>query len=115
MLRLAFAFMALAASMTVYGVPAAPGARSVITLADGRRVEAQLCGDEHMSFYLLSDGRTAVIDKNGKAQFVDEAEVRAEWGRRLNARNAERLAKRPNRNKVRFGGFNSIVGKKKDW
>ena len=113
MLRLAFAFMALAASMTTYGVPAAPGARSVITLADGRRVEAQLCGDEHMSFYLLSDGRTAVIDKNGKAQFVDEAEVRAEWGRRLNARNAERLAKRPNRNKVRFGGFNSIVGKKK--
>lgn len=58
----------------VYAIPAKPGVRKMITLADGSTVMAELRGDEKMSYWTAADGRNFV---KGDAAFYVETDVEA--------------------------------------
>ncbi len=52
-------------------IPAKRGQWSMITLADGTQVKAELCGDEHLHFMQDSAGNKYVADESGTYQIAD--------------------------------------------
>lgn len=85
------AMMAVPAQMMA--VPAKP-VRSVVTLADGTKVEATLQGDEHLHFYRLDDGRVAMPQEDGRCRLTSMQEVTGVWNERMaeaRKRQSERL------------------------
>ncbi len=67
-------------------VPAKRGQWRTITLEDGTSIRAELCGDEHVSFYQTSDGRV-FLPVNGK-QCYRQAERKAIAERAMQSRQA---------------------------
>ena len=47
-------------ALSVSAVPAKPGQKRLLTLADGTTVTAQRTGDEHVHYWLADDGRAYV-------------------------------------------------------
>ncbi len=72
-LALAFAFGLTA--LQAGAIPAKPGLKKQIRLADGTLVTATLQGDEHQSYYRLSDGRLAVNNGEGTFRLIEESQL----------------------------------------
>ena len=54
----------------MYAVPAKPGLKKMLTLADGSTIEAQLVGDEWGNYWRTDDGRAVVFDKRAGGQEI---------------------------------------------
>ncbi len=76
-LFLATAIM-LFTAMTVQAVPAKPGAKQKVQLADGTTVELTLCGDEHFSFYRNDNDQLFQLIDN-KLVSLSKEEVQKKW------------------------------------
>ena len=74
-------------------VPAKRGVTKTLTLADGSRVETTLQGDEHVNYYLASDGRAFQM-KGGEYAVVDRAALETERLQIMQTRNRARAARR---------------------
>lgn len=96
--NLLFTAILMAFSITAYAVPAKPGAKKKVRLADGTTVELNLRGDEHFSFYtdaqdkpcLLKDGHLRMLTW----QEVDEKFATQRQHRMNMANNGRRTARR---------------------
>lgn len=60
-----------------YSVPAKPGLWRTITLADGKTVQVQLCGDEHLRYWQAKDGACYVENADGDWMSADMAKLRS--------------------------------------
>lgn len=103
----------LLAALTAFAIPAKRGQKTMLTLADGTQVVAELRGDEFGHYYEAADGRvfvesayTNIYEQADKAQILNRANVR-----RM-ARNAKR-AERRNARHNEFGVPTSYTGSKK--
>lgn len=83
--------LAMAAVMlgtaTMMAVPAKPGLKKKVTLADGTTVELALHGDEHYSYYTDAEGTPCQL-QNGRLVKMSRSEVAKTW----EARREHRLA-----------------------
>ncbi len=95
--------MGIAAALAV---PAKPGVKKILTLADGTRVEATLTGDEHVNYYRTSDN-LAIQMIDGAYRYVNLDSLNRLHSKRLAARNAERALRLP------AGPTEPIVGKRR--
>ena len=73
-------------SVTIWAVPAKPGVKKIVTLADGSVVELTLKGDEHFSYYTDAKGQPCLV-VDGRLQLMSREDVSKQWS----ARKQERL------------------------
>ena len=59
-MKCAMLLCALFTAITISAVPAKPGLKRIITLANGTQVEAMLVGDEYGHYWLANDGKAYV-------------------------------------------------------
>lgn len=64
--------------MTVNAIPAKPGAKRSVTLADGTTVELTLRGDEHYSYYVDATGNPCEV-ANGRLVMLSPQQINEEW------------------------------------
>ena len=64
--------------MTVNAIPAKPGAKRSVTLADGTTVELTLHGDEHYSYYVDAKGNPCEL-ANGRLVMLSPQQITEEW------------------------------------
>lgn len=109
--------------LTAAAVPAKRNSKHVLTLADGKCVEATLMGDEHGHWYVDADGRALTL-QNGVAAYLQTSELEARKARasarrqQSNARRIERMESRrvkasANGMHKAFGEPTPLSGKKK--
>ena len=93
------------------GVPAKPGLKRMLTLADGSRVEAVLVGDEHGHYWRSADGRAFRMSaRQGVFEETDAQAIR----QRAQVRRAKADTRRAGRiAPARVGEFGQYVGQKK--
>lgn len=65
-------------STAIWAVPAKPGLKKKVTLANGATVEMTLKGDEHFTYYADAQGRLGQV-VNGRFQEMTKEEVRKVW------------------------------------
>ena len=100
-------FVLLLGCISAYAVPAKPGVKRIVTLADGTKVELTLRGDEHYKFYQGSDG-FAYREKKKSFERISLAEAQNQWKNSMTRANAAR------RSKTRgLGEPTTFTGKKK--
>lgn len=109
LLVLALLVLTLAAN----AIPAKPGLKKTITLADGTQIVATLVGDEHGHFYRGSDGKAYNL-ATGETYYqeIDAEVVKAS----AKARRAKANQRRANRLKApanKIGEYGNYTGKKK--
>ena len=109
LLVLALLVLTLAAN----AIPAKPGLKKTITLADGTQIVATLVGDEHGHFYRGSDGKAYNL-ATGETYYqeIDAEAVKAS----AKARRAKANQRRANRLKApanKIGEYGNYTGKKK--
>ena len=75
--RMVLSLLVLMMTVSASAIPAKPGLKRHITLADGTTVEARLVGDEHGHFWMASDGRAYREERPDVFKTVDLEEVRA--------------------------------------
>lgn len=101
-------------TLGMYAVPAKPGLKKTLTLADGSTVEAMLVGDEWGNYWRADDGRAFVFDKKagGKEVFrlADANLIQREAKKLRNQVNSKRMLKAPIQN---VGNFTNLSGEKK--
>ena len=103
----------LLAALTAFAIPAKRGQKTMLTLADGTQVVAELRGDEFGHYYEAADGRVFV--KSASADFYEQAD-KVQILNKANVRRTARNAKRAERRNVRhkeFGVPTSYTGSKK--
>jgi len=66
MKRVIISVIALFLCLTMWAIPAKPGQRRTIRLADGKETVATLCGDEHAHFWLGDDGQCYIETDDNK-------------------------------------------------
>lgn len=86
--------------MTVNAIPAKPGAKRSVTLADGTTVELTLRGDEHYSYYVDATGNPCEV-ANGRLVMLSPQQINEEWTARkqknldlVNAKSSRRASSR---------------------
>lgn len=96
-------------------IEAVPAKRqtTILTLADGSRVEATFCGDENIHFYVAADGRAFILDTNGQAQAVNKQKLHKIWRERFLDRNLHRRLRVTAADKLSRGNRNPVLGNKK--
>lgn len=96
--------------MASYAVPAKPGAWKTISLADGRTVLVQQCGDEHLRYWQAKDGTCYVENADGQWLVADMNGLRsaAMAQRKLMATAQKNMAAKRNAAPKKIAG----VGKK---
>lgn len=62
--------------MAAYCIPAKPGLWQTISLANGKTVRVQLCGDEHMRYYQDKDGTCYAENSDGTWAVADLSKLR---------------------------------------
>ena len=83
--RLLMVFVTLLlTALTVQAVPAKPGVKKTVKLADGSTIELTLRGDEHYSYYTDASGAPFQIEK-GIARKITPEEVTTQWTARKRA------------------------------
>ena len=83
-------------SLLALAVPAKRGVWRTIPLTDGTTVEAQLCGDENLHYYVSASGQRFVADLNGAFRPVNEQQLR--WRlQRKRSKSAAVAARAPRR------------------
>lgn len=93
----------LASAQPLLAVPAKPCTRQ-IRLQDGSVVTATLCGDEHLHFFQLQDGRLALPEQGGTCRLTDRKEITQLWDNQLQKRNSQRIQRMQRRAANRFEG-----------
>ena len=83
-------------SILALAVPAKRGVWRTIPLADGTTVEAQLCGDENLHYYVTAAGQRFVADSNGTFLPVNEQQLRQRLQRKR-SKSAAVAARAPRR------------------
>ena len=111
MKRLLFFIVCLIGAVHLWAVPAKPGQKRTLPLADGTTIEATLVGDEHGHYWLADDGK-AYLSSSGKGfyQQVDARAIMAAAKERravASAQNRKRLVQR------RASKVSPFTGKKK--
>ncbi len=98
-------------TMLVHAIPAKPGQKKVLTLANGTTIQATLVGDEHGHFYVDANGK-AYNRASGKAFYqevnsgniISKAKVRRS---QVNTKRVKRLGA------AKVGEVGSYIGQKK--
>ncbi len=110
----------LAFGVSSQAVPARPGMKKVLTLADGTAVTAELKGDEFMSWWETSDGSKFVPSVTNEKTFVaaNLNEMKAQSAQRraiVNEARAKRMASAlaPKKSGTLGGEHTTYTGKKK--
>ena len=98
-------------SQVADAIPARPGVRQNLTLADGTVVNALLVGDEHGHYWLADDGNGYRV-KDGIAEKVDIQTIQKSARRHKNESNSRR-AQRLMRRSPAKAGIPDYTGKKK--
>lgn len=102
--RLLMVFVTLLlTALTVQAVPAKPGVKKTVKLADGSTIELTLRGDEHYSYYTDASGAPFQIEK-GIARKITPEEVTTQWTARKRANLNRAAASR------RAGSINRRIG-----
>lgn len=83
--RLLLAGFALLMATVTQAIPAKPGVKRTVTLADGNTVELTLQGDEHFSYYTDAQD-TPFLMKGGQLKKMTQQEVAQLWTARKQAR-----------------------------
>ena len=89
-LTLLFALML--GCISANAVPAMPGVKRTVTLADGTKVELTLRGDEHYKFYTGNDG-FAYREKGKQFVRLSLEDARTQWSERIAMTNKSRKAR----------------------
>ena len=111
--RIVFSVLISFAATTLLAVPA-KRIKTTITLADGTRLEAVLCGDENVHFYMAADGTKYVrSDVPGVFRPVSSEELKQRRQSRALIREAHREARRVRRPAQWGVTLNPISGHKK--
>lgn len=95
--------------LVVHAVIAYPGKR-IVKLADGSRVELTLVGDEHMHYYLTSEGRSVRLFDDGTLQEIGRTELQLMQqmaNQHRQVANQRRLSRR------KVGNITPLTGKKR--
>ena len=108
--RMVLSLLVLMMTVSASAIPAKPGLKRHITLADGTTVEARLVGDEHGHFWLAADGRAYREERPDVFKTVDLEEVRAHAQTR---RTAYQEAQGRRLGPKRVGEVGSYFGQKK--
>ena len=101
-------FALIMGCMSISAVPAKPGVKRTVTLADGSTVELTLRGDEHYKFYTDNDG-FAYRQKNKQFERFSLEEASKEWSSCITRANYECK----NRTRGIGNSKDALIGKKK--
>ena len=82
-----------AITLNVLAIPARPGIKKSLTLADGSVVTAELRGDETFHYYVLADGTPLVKTDNDTWEPTTHAVINARHESRMSVRNERRMAR----------------------
>ena len=98
----------------MYAVPAKPGLKKMLTLADGSTIEAQLVGDEWGNYWRTDDGRAFVFDKRAGGQEIyrlaDANLIQREAKKLRDQANSQRTRRAPIQ---KVGSFTELSGTKR--
>ena len=108
--RMVLSLLVLMMTVSASAIPAKPGLKRHITLADGTTVEVRLVGDEHGHFWMAADGRAYQEERPEVFKTVDLEEVRAHAQTR---RTAYQEAQGRRLGPKRVGEVGSYFGQKK--
>ena len=108
--RMVLSLLVLMMTVSASAIPAKPGLKRHITLADGTTVEVRLVGDEHGHFWMAADGRAYREERPEVFKTVDLEEVRAHAQTR---RTAYQEAQGRRLGPKRVGEVGSYFGQKK--
>ena len=98
--------------ISAYSVPAKPGVKRTVTLADGSQVELTLRGDEHYSYYTTEDGTPYQLKADGQLLKMTREEVSERWTALRNKHLANtRRANANMKSPRRVGSANVTTGK----
>ena len=98
--------------ISAYSVPAKPGVKRIVTLADGSQVELTLRGDEHYSYYTTEDGTPYQLKADGQLLKMTREEVSERWTALRNKHLANtRRANANMKSPRRVGSANVTTGK----
>ena len=82
-LKCAILICALFTSLCISAIPAKPGLKRIITLANGTQVEATLVGDEFGHYWLAADGKAYVeTSTTGRFSAVNTSTLKAQAGQK---------------------------------
>lgn len=93
MKRILIFLLATAVTAAAMAIPARPGIKCQLTLADGSTVTAELRGDEAFHYYVLPDGTPLVRNTEGRWQASTTYLVQARHSQLAQRRNRHRLAR----------------------
>ncbi len=103
--------MLLCMSAALWAVPAKPGLKRLLTLADGSQVTAMLVGDEHGHYWMGDDGRAyQAVSGTDVYQTIDKGEVAKKAQTRRAAANQRRMRRLAPR---KVGSIGTYTGQKK--
>ena len=103
--------MLLCMSAALWAVPAKPGLKRLLTLADGTQVTAMLVGDEHGHYWMGDDGRAyQAVSGTDVFQLIDKTEVTKRAQTRRSAANQRRMRRLAPR---KVGSVGNYTGQKK--
>ena len=101
----------LSVSAALWAVPAKPGLKRLLTLADGSQVTAMLVGDEHGHYWMGDDGRAyQAVSGADVYQTIDKGEVAKKAQTRRSAANQRRMRRLAPR---KVGSVGNYTGQKK--
>lgn len=104
----------LAVPLSIYSVPAKPGVKKTLTLADGTKVVAELVGDEHGHYWLATDGKAyGVLPGKVVYREVDAKKIMEDAHERrvkVNSQRVKRLAqRRANKSSIYTGKKKGLI------
>ena len=85
-------------TLSIQAIPAKPGVKRTVTLADGSKIELMLRGDEHYSYYTTEDGTPYQLKADGQLLKMTHEEVTERWTALRNKRLAAANTRRANAN-----------------
>lgn len=97
-------------SVSAMAVPAKPGQKRQLTLADGTTVNAMLVGDEYAHYWLDADGNAYMTMTDNVYQRVDLEAVKQRAESRRSVANQQRMRRMAPR---KVGGVGNLIGQKK--
>ena len=83
-------------TLSIQAIPAKPGVKRTVTLADGSKIELMLRGDEHYSYYTTENGTPYQLKADGQLLKMTHEEVTERWTALRNKRLAAANTRRAN-------------------
>ena len=86
MRKLLFTVALFGFAIVAHAIPAKPGVKKTVRLADGTAVQMTLCGDEHYSFLRDVDSNPYQLNAEGRAMRISDETVAERWTANKKAR-----------------------------